>query len=81
MSTVKNLKNLGTKLKTIRKHLRYTQEEMATAVGKEGVARRARVHEWEKGLREPDLACLLAYARLAGTSTDDLLDDTVELKL
>jgi DNA-binding XRE family transcriptional regulator len=81
MSTVKDLKNLGDKLKTIRRYLGYTQEEMAAAVGKEGVSRRARVHEWEKGLREPNLPCLLAYARLVGISTDDLLDDDVELKL
>jgi DNA-binding XRE family transcriptional regulator len=81
MSTAKNLENLGIKLKVIREHLGYTQEEMAEAVGKEGVSRRARVHEWEKGLREPDLACLFAYARLVGISTDDLLDDSAELKL
>lgn len=81
MATARNLDNLGAKLKTIRKHLGYTQEEMAAAVGKEGKSRRARVHEWEKGMREPDLTCLLAYARLVGISTDNLLDDNIELKL
>jgi DNA-binding XRE family transcriptional regulator len=81
MTTAKNLENLGIKLKTIRDHLGYTQEEMAAAVGKEGISRRSRIHEWEKGLREPDLACLLAYARLVGISTDTLLDDNVELTL
>ena len=81
MPTVKHLNNLSNKLKIIRKHLGYTQEEMAAAVGKEGISRRARVHEWEKGLREPALLCLVAYARLAGISTDDLLDDDVELRL
>ncbi|MCL4868794.1 MAG: helix-turn-helix domain-containing protein [Anaerolineae bacterium] len=81
MTTVRNLKNLGAKLKAIREWLGYTQEEMAEAVGKEGVSRRSRVHEWEKGLREPDLTCLLAYARLVSISTDDLLDDAVELQL
>lgn len=81
MPTAKNLENLGIKLKTIRDHLGYTQEEMAAAVGKEGVSRRSRIHEWEKGLREPDLTCLLAYARLVGISTDMLLDDDAELTL
>ena len=79
MSTVRNLENLGSKLKTIRERLGYTQEEMAQAVGKAGTSRRSRVHEWEKGLREPDLSCLLAYARLVGISTDDLLDDDIEI--
>jgi len=81
MTSVRNLENLGAKLKTIRERLGFTQEEMAEAVGKEGVSRRSRVHEWEKGLREPNLSCLLAYARLIGISTDDLLDDDVEIKL
>ncbi len=81
MSTAKNLENLGMKLKKIRIHLEYTQEEMAAAVGKTGKSRRSRVHEWEKGLREPDLTCLFAYARLVGISADDLLDDAVELSL
>ena len=81
MSTARDLENLGIKLKTIREHLGYTQEEMAAAVGKKGKSRRSRVHEWEKGLREPDLACLLTYARLVGISTDDLLDDDVKLRL
>jgi transcriptional regulator with XRE-family HTH domain len=81
MPTAKNLENLGGKLKAIRTHLGYSQEEMATAVGKTGRSRRSRVHEWEKGLREPELSCLSAYARLAGISADDLLDDRVELRL
>lgn len=81
MATARNLENLGAKLKAIRLHLGYTQEKMAAAVGKEGKSRRSRVHEWEKGKREPDLACLLGYARLVGISSDDLLDDDLELTL
>lgn len=79
MSTAKNLENLGMKLKKIRTHLGYTQEEMAAAVGKTGKSRRSRVHEWENGLREPDLGCLLAYAKLVGISTDLLIDDEMSL--
>jgi DNA-binding XRE family transcriptional regulator len=81
MPTAKNLKHLGAKLKRIRIYLGYTQEEMAVAVGKEGASRRSRIHEWERGLREPDLTCLLAYARLVSISTDNLLDDDAELNL
>lgn len=73
--------NLGEKLKAIRLHLGLTQEEMAKAVGKEGISRRARISEWEAGIREPDLDCLLGYARLANVTTDELLDDNAELPL
>lgn len=72
---------LGPKLKAIRLHLGYTLEQMAEAVGKTGASRRTRVHEWEAGKRQPDLTCLLAYARLAGVSTDVLIDDQLDLDL
>jgi transcriptional regulator with XRE-family HTH domain len=72
---------LGDKLKAIRLHLGFTLEEMAAAVGKTGLSRRARVHEWETGKREPDYGSLLAYARLVGASTDVLLDDSLDLIL
>ncbi len=81
MSSRKMPTKLGDKLKNIRLYLGYTLEEMAVAVGKEGTSRRSRVYEWEKGLRIPDYTCLLAYARLAGVSTDTLIDDTIHLLL
>lgn len=81
MSSSKIPKNLGTKLKFIRLHFGYTLEEMADAVGKEGLSRRSRVHEWERGVRAPDLPCLLTYAKLLGISTDVLLDDSTTLNL
>lgn len=81
MSSRKMPARLGNKLKNIRLYLGYTLEEMAGAVGKEGKSRRARVYEWEKGLRTPDYTCLLAYAKLANVSTDDLIDDTIHLHL
>lgn len=70
---------LGPKLKSIRLHLGYTLEQMAETVGKAGSSRRTRVYEWEAGKRQPDLTCLLAYARLAGVSTDVLIDDASNL--
>jgi DNA-binding XRE family transcriptional regulator len=74
-------KRLGAKLKAIRLYLGYTMDQMAEAVGKRDQSRRSRVYEWENGIRQPDLASLLAYARLAGVSTDVLIDDESELKL
>lgn len=74
-------KRLGEKLKAIREHRRWTLDEMAEAVGRKSVSRRARVYEWETGARQPDLLTLLAYARLAGVSTDVLIDDNLDLDL
>lgn len=72
---------LGKKLKDIRLHLGFTLEEMAEVVGKTGNSRRTRVYEWENGVRQPDLNCLLTYAKLVDVSTDVLIDDTEDLNL
>ena len=72
---------LGQKLRAIREHKGSTLDQMAEVVGKKGVSRRARVYEWEVGIRQPDLLALLAYARLVGVSTDVLVDDDLELVL
>jgi len=74
-------KRLGEKLHAIRKHKGWSLDQMAEVVGRTETSRRARVHEWEQGTRQPDLAALLVYARLAGVSTDVLIDDETELKL
>jgi len=74
-------KRLGEKLRAIREHKGWTLDQMAEAVGKTGASRRARVYEWEMGLRQPDLPTLLAYARLVGVSTDVLIDDEIDLDL
>lgn len=73
--------HLGEKLRKIREAHGWTLDEMAEAVGRTGSSRRTRVYEWEKGLRQPDLPTLLAYARLAGVSTDVLIDDNMDLKI
>jgi hypothetical protein len=41
---------------------------------------RGYVSQFETGRREPVLVVLLAYARLAGISTDVLIDDRLDLK-
>ncbi|MBN1812816.1 MAG: helix-turn-helix transcriptional regulator [Anaerolineae bacterium] len=74
-------KQLGDKLRTIREREGWTLDQMAEAVGRTGPSRRTRVYEWETGARQPDLPALLAYARLAGVSTDILIDDELELDL
>jgi transcriptional regulator with XRE-family HTH domain len=74
-------KRLGKKLRAIRESRGWTLDQMAAALGREDASRRARVYEWEAGVRQPDLPTLLAYARLAGVSTDVLIDDELELTL
>ena len=81
MPSSRTPEKLSMKLKNIRLYLDYTLEEMADAVGKDGVSRRSRVYEWENGLRAPDYASLLAYAKLANVSTDALIDDSIHLQL
>lgn len=70
---------LGAKLKKIRTAHGWTLDEMAEVLGRKGVSRRTRVYEWETGVRQPDLPTLLTYARIAGVSTDVLIDDDIEL--
>ena len=74
-------KKLGEKLRAIREHKGWTLDQMAAAVGRDDTGRRTRVYEWERGIRQPDLTSLLEYARLAGVSTDVLLDDKAVFKL
>ena len=73
-------KRLGEKLRAIRERKGWTLDQMAKTVGKTGISRRTRVYEWEIGIRQPDLSALLIYARLAGVSTDMLIDDDLDLE-
>ena len=68
-------KYLGQKLNSIRSNKGYTLDEMAEALGMKAKSRRSRVFEWEKGTRQPSLRILLQYAKIAGVSTDKLIDD------
>ena len=74
-------KRLGDKLRAIREYKGWTLDQMGEAVGRTEASRRARVYEWEEGARQPDLPTLLAYAQIAGVSTDVLIDDDAELRL
>jgi transcriptional regulator with XRE-family HTH domain len=73
-------KRLGEKLKLIRNSLGLTLEQMIEQLDyKESKLYPQNVSGFEKSEREPNLLILLAYARLAGVSTDELIDDEMEL--
>jgi transcriptional regulator with XRE-family HTH domain len=69
-------RRLGEKLLQIRKALEMTQEQMAEKLNlKESPVYPTHISEFERGRREPSLLVLLQYAKLAGISTDVLIDD------
>lgn len=70
-------KKLASKLLTIRQRLGVSQTEMAKLLKLE-ISYTA-VSAYELGTREPDLLTLLQYARVAGISTDVLIDDRMKL--
>ncbi len=71
--------HLAGKLLRVRQALGISQSEMLRRLGFEEVLDYKRISEYELGKNEPPLAVLLAYARLAGVSTDVLIDDEVDL--
>lgn len=73
-------KKMKFKLLHIRKSLDLTQEQMAKKLDmKQSRVYPTHVSEFERGLREPSLLVLLKYARMGGVSTDDLIDDVLDL--
>jgi transcriptional regulator with XRE-family HTH domain len=70
-------KKLARKLLRIRQMLGVSQTEMAKLLKLE-ISYTA-VSAYELGTREPDLLTLLQYARVAGVSTDVLIDDKQNL--
>jgi transcriptional regulator with XRE-family HTH domain len=73
-------KKLAKKLAQIRAQLGLSQTEMVKALNyKASPLYPAQISQFESSRREPPLMVLLAYARLAGISTDDLIDDKVNL--
>ena len=74
----KKPKRLGEKLLAIRFKLEVSQSQLAKLLDfDKGVAR---ISEYERGNREPDLLTLLKYSELARVSMNVLADDTRELK-
>lgn len=72
-------KRLAEKLLYIRKALGLSQNEMIRYLDLEGEITQSRISGYELGTREPSLPTLLKYARVAGISTDYLIDDVLNL--
>jgi transcriptional regulator with XRE-family HTH domain len=72
-------KKLAEKLLQIRLALDLSQGGMLARLGLDESHFRSAVSGYELGTREPPLPILLAYARLAGISTDVLIDDDLDL--
>jgi transcriptional regulator with XRE-family HTH domain len=71
---------LGEKLRQIRASLDLTLEQMIERLDyKDSPIYPTNISGMERGEREPPLLLLLAYARLAGISTDILIDDALNL--
>lgn len=75
-------KRLGEKLKLIRETLGLSFEEMIRRLDYPQIPlHRANIYRYETGELEPPLLILLRYAKLINISTDDLIDDEVNLPL
>jgi len=72
-------KRLGEKLRQIRDALGLSQTEMLRRLGFEDDIWYTQISAYETGRREPPLIILLEYARVAGVSTDILIDDKMDL--
>jgi transcriptional regulator with XRE-family HTH domain len=72
-------KHLAVKLRRIREAFGLSQTEMLKRLGFEDRIAYHRISNYELGTGEPPLPVLLAYARLAGVSTDVLIDDEMDL--
>lgn len=70
---------LGQKLAQIRDALELSQEGMVRLLAPRGKLTRNDISKYERAVREPSLLMLLRYARIAGVSVDELLDDELEL--
>ncbi len=73
------VRRLSEKLLQIRIDLNLSQNELIRELGLEDVIYQSNVSGYESGEREPPLPLILAYARLAGISTDFLIDDELDL--
>jgi transcriptional regulator with XRE-family HTH domain len=70
---------LAEKLLQIRLALGLSQTEMLYRLGVEDLIVYNQISRYETGSREPPLAILLRYARVAGVCVDVLIDDDMSL--
>lgn len=71
--------HLAEKLLQIREALGLSQTEMLYRLGVEDLITYHQISRFETGTREPPYIILLRYARVAGISTDVLIDDELDL--
>jgi transcriptional regulator with XRE-family HTH domain len=73
-------KLLDAKLRAIRERLgRLSQSMLVERLGIADYVNPNEISDFERGVREPDLLTLKAYADVAGISTDVLIDDALDL--
>lgn len=70
-------KRLAEKLREIRLALGLSQNGMIRRLGAE--LTQNRISEYELGTGEPSLLILLQYARVAGITMEDIVDDEIDL--
>ena len=70
---------LPQKLKAIRVAMKLSQNEILERLGFADYLFRSNVSQYERGLRVPAPAVLLAYARLANLNVAVLIDDNLEM--
>lgn len=70
---------LADKLLVIRTTLGLSQNEMIRRLDAADEITQDYVSAYERGVREPPLLVLLAYARVAGVCVDVLIDDDLDL--
>lgn len=70
---------LAEKLLQIRVALELSQSELLRRLDLEDAISYKKISDYERGQREPSLLILLEYARVAGVSTDVLIDDRLNL--
>ena len=75
----KRPKRLAEKLLEIREGLGLSQGGMLRHLGLENELERDYISKYERGVLEPPLHVLLAYARVAGVCADVLIDDALDL--
>src|SRR5262245_45857216 len=71
--------HLAGKLLRIRSALGLSQTQLLRLLDLTAYYHHTRISLWERGYREPPIKVLLRYARVAGISTDVLIDDNLEL--
>ena len=71
-------KHLAAKLLAIRQYLGLSQAQLGKRLGFESSY--ARIAEYERGKREPNLLTLLRYSQIARVHMEKLVDDRIDLK-